>query len=233
MNSLNLASTGFVLLVLFSGRGHVKLERASARRLDITGADGRAVLALAHRSEMPGPSMNGKDYPPEVIESRSLMSGMIFFNDQGDEVGGLIYNGMARESGYSAVGHLSFDQWKQNQVVALQYNDNGRTRRAGLNVWDRPTDHTMDQQLDLLQRIRETDGAERDSLIRLHSDAQLKGDYGVQRLFVGSRDDDAQVELRDPTGRVRARLRVDAEGDASLEFLDVTGAVVARYPDSG
>ena len=40
----------------------------------------------------------------------------------------------------TTLGHLSFDQWKQNQVVALQYSDDGRSRYAGLNVWDRPTD---------------------------------------------------------------------------------------------
>ena len=49
-------------------------------------------------------------------------------NDQGDEVGGPIVDGVPRDSGRRcAVGHLSVDQWKQNQVVALQYLDNGRS----------------------------------------------------------------------------------------------------------
>jgi hypothetical protein len=230
LNALTLISLGVVLFVLFSGQGRLRLKELSARRVDIAGPDGRPVLALAHRTAIPGPSINGKNYPPDVIESRPLLSGMIFFNDQGDEVGGLIYNGITRGSGYSAVGHLSFDQWRQNQVVAIQYNDNGRTRRAGLNVWDRPTDRTMDQQLDLLGRIRGAEGEERDSLMRVHSEAQVAGDYGVQRLFAGSRDETAQVELRDTAGRVRARLSVDAAGVARLEFLDESGRVVATYP---
>ena len=58
---------------------------------------------------------------------------MIFFNEAGDEVGGLIYESERRDSAYRAFGHLSFDQWQQNQVVAVQYQDNGSswsTRQA-------------------------------------------------------------------------------------------------------
>ena len=61
-----------------------------------------------------GPSMNGKTYSRDVIDGREFMSGMIFFNELGDEVGGLIYAGIKKDSvNYSAVGHLSFDQWQQ------------------------------------------------------------------------------------------------------------------------
>jgi hypothetical protein len=44
--------------------------------------------------------------------------------------------------------HLSFDQWKQNQVVALQYIDNGKTQRAGLRIYDRPKNVPLDEIFD-------------------------------------------------------------------------------------
>jgi hypothetical protein len=53
---------------------------------------------------------------------------------------------------------------------------------------------------------------------------------GVQRIFVGSQDRNASIELRDTAGRVRARLAVDSLGVAKLEFLGVKGEVVAKYP---
>lgn len=34
--------------------------------------------------------MNGKSYPRALADGRDLLSGMIFFNKEGDEVGGLI-----------------------------------------------------------------------------------------------------------------------------------------------
>ncbi len=53
---------------------------------------------------------------------------------------------------------------------------------------------------------------------------------GTPRAFLGSRDRDALLELRDTAGRVRAVLRVGADDVARLEFLDAAGAVIATYP---
>jgi hypothetical protein len=55
----------------------------------------------------------------------------------------------------------------------------------------------------------------------------------VQRVFVGSQDKAAMVQLRDTHGRVRVRLAVDAQDTARLEFLDEAGKAVAQYPPAG
>lgn len=184
-----LSVTCVVLLAAYvmSGQAHGRFSQIDAERINIIGTNDRPVLVLSNRRLVPGPTMNGREYPRATAEGREFMSGMIFFNEEGDEVGGLIFAGIPRDDGYSAVGHLSFDQWKQNQVVALQYNDNGTSRRAGLNVWDRPTDATMDAQLDLNARMLEATPEERDAMRQQNADARARGDYGVQRLFVGSR----------------------------------------------
>ena len=226
----SVACTLILAAYVLSGRAHGRFAQIDAARINIVGTNGKPVLALANRERIPGPSMNGTDYPRDVSDGREFMSGMIFFNEEGDEVGGLIYAGIPRGDGYSAVGHLSFDQWKQNQVVALQYNDDGTARRAGLGVWDRPTDVSMNQQLDLTVRMLEADGAEREALRAEAEAARARGEYGVQRLFVGSRDRDAQVQLLDTRGRERVRLYVDADDEARLEFLDEAGELVAAYP---
>ena len=122
----NIASWGLIavfVLTGFSSQIRTRFTEIDAERVNIVGTNGKPVMVLANRRLIPGPSMNGKEYPRSLADGRDLLSGLIFFNDQGDEVGGLIYNGIKKDSGYSAVGHLSFDQWKQNQVVALQYLD--------------------------------------------------------------------------------------------------------------
>ena len=176
--------------------------------------------------------MNGKSYPRALADGRDLLSGMIFFNEEGDEVGGLIYNGIKKQSGYSSVGHLSFDQWKQNQVVALQYLDNGNSRRAGLRVWDRSSDVSFDKQLDRSLRFMQSTGQERDTVRAEIDAARARGELGTERLFVGSQDGTSHIELRDKQGRVRARLYVDAKDVARLEFLDTDGKVIAGYPSA-
>jgi hypothetical protein len=224
---------GFLAMFAVTGFMQQTRERFTeidVERINIVGANGSPVLVLSNRRLIPGPSINGKNYPRSVADGRDLLSGMIFFNEQGDEVGGLIYNGIKKDSGYSAVGHLSFDQWKQNQVVALQYLDNGTSRRAGLRVWDRPTDVSLDKQLDRSLRLMQSSGRERDVIRGEIELARERGELGNERLFVGSQDQVAQVQLRDKQGRVRARLYVDAKDVARLEFLDEAGKLVAEYP---
>ena len=59
---------------------------------------------------------------------------MIFYNDEGTEDGGLIFSGKKENGKVSAVGSLTFDQYEQDQTIALQYIDDSGQRRAGLAI---------------------------------------------------------------------------------------------------
>lgn len=228
---LGWALLGTLLVTSFSSEERLRVDEIDAERVNIVGADGEPVMALAHRGRIPGPTFGGREYPRGLADGRQHLSGIIFFNDQGDEVGGLIYNGIPRDSGWSAVGHLSFDQWKQNQVVALQYVDHSGRSRAGLRVWDRPDDVPIEDFFEIaLERFEAEDEAVRDSLADEIRAMRERGDLGVERMFVGSREASALVELRDTRGRVRARLYVDRDDRARLEFLDEAGEPSAVYP---
>lgn len=232
-NLVSLCAVALLLIARPGTSGSDRFVELTAERLNIVGAEGRPVLILSNRRLMPGPSLNGKQYSRELSEGRELLSGMLFFNEDGDEVGGLLFNGFRKGSGpqeYGALGHLSFDQWKQNQVIALQYNDHGTDRRAGLMVWDRPTSPTLDVQLDRAERLRSAQPDERAALLEEQRAAAARGDNGAQRVFVGSQDRVAKVELMDPSGRTRLRLRVDGGDGARLEFLDAEGRVTSTYP---
>lgn len=233
-NILLLTTVTYLLLTGFSSQSEPFFEEINAERLNIIGANGKPILVLSNKKHMPGPSMNGKTYPREVIDGREYFSGMLFFNDLGDEVGGLIYAGIKKDSlgGYSAVGHLSFDQWKQNQVLALDYNDNGKTRYKGLRIWDRPTNVSLDKTLDLMQAMQaaKDNKSRRDSLTAIWRAAQEKGENGVERLFVGSRNEMPQIQLRDKQGKIRLRLLVNEKDEAKLEFLNEKGEVTAVFP---
>jgi hypothetical protein len=200
----------------------------SVERLNIVDASGRPVLVLANGPRLPGAMFHGKEYPQAYVD-RGRAAGMLFYNSAGDEVGGLIYDGASRDSSYSAYGHLSFDQWQQNQVLALTYSDDGKSRMAGFRVWDRPTNAALEQQFAAAERLDAATDANRDSLRRERNAARDRV-AGTQRIFVGSQNRTASVELRDPRGRVRVRLAVDSVGIARLQFLDEQGHVTAEYP---
>ena len=138
-------------------------------------------------------------------------AGLIFFNDVGDEVGGLSYRGGAAGGPRVASGQLAFDQFKQDQIVAMTYQESGGARKAGLQVWDRP-----DQSLGDV--IRGT----------------AKAQPAATRVFVGKNlDKSATVSLADANGKPRLVLKVEPGGAASIEFLDADGKLVQRLPNAG
>ena len=59
---------------------------------------------------------------------------MLFFSDEGDECGGLIFGG---ESGYQG-GSLTFDQYHGDQVAELWHEDSDAGRTVALVVSDQP-----------------------------------------------------------------------------------------------
>jgi len=233
-NLLLITIVGFFLLTSFGKQKKpVNFEEINAERINILGTNGKPVLVLSNRKYMPGPGMNGKTYSRDVIDGREYMSGMIFFNELGDEVGGLIYAGIKKDSThYSAVGHLSFDQWQQNQVLALDYNDNGKTRYSGLRLWDRPTDVSFDKTLDMMVAMSKAKGdkIKMDSLQKIWNESKARGENGVERMFIGSRNNEAQIQLRDKLGNVRVKLYVAENGEARLEFLNEKGEVTSVFP---
>lgn len=223
--------TMFAGLVTMTVAGFARQQPAvlTVERLNVVDSTGRLALVLSNGARLPGGTFGGKEYPQSFV-GRGKSAGMIFFNEVGDEVGGLIYEGGRRDSTYRAFGHLSFDQWQQNQVVAVQYQDNGATRSAGVRVWDRPTNAPLERQFMLAEQLRGMPaGPARDSVNqeRLRVRARVEG---TPRMFVGSEDRVAKVELRDMAGRVRLRLLVDSAGAGRLIFLDSTGRRTASYP---
>ncbi len=211
-------------------QGPQRFKVLEVERLNVVTPDGKLALALAGRGALPGPMLDGKTFPAELSGGRTTSGGMIFFNESGDEVGGMTWSGSKTAEGYRAGGHLSFDQWKQDEVITLDYTDDGASRRAGLRIADRPTDFPLTEAIPMIQAIRAATGAKRDSLQREMQALASQGKFGAQRIFIGSENQTAMLRLRDKLGKERIRLFVDADNVARLEFLDDGGTVVARFP---
>jgi hypothetical protein len=154
------------------------------------------------------------------------VAGLIFFNDDGDEVGGLAYSGEFGDGQRRASAQLAFDQLKQDQTVAISYAEGNGQRSAGLQVWDR-----SDEPLSgLIRRLNDanalTDPAERDKAVQA---ARASAPPGPRRVFVGkSSDKAATVSLADAGGKPRLVLKVEPDGAASVDFLDADGKSVRR-----
>src|SRR5215472_16062388 len=132
-----LLSTVFMVLVL-TGATPQRIESFDSikvHRIDVVETDGTLRMVIANHERLPGVIVKGKEFPkvdrPEA--------GVLFYNDEETENGGLIFgghrdgNGEVVNSGVS----LSFDKYGQGkQIVQLAGVDDRDNKFAGLAVND-------------------------------------------------------------------------------------------------
>jgi hypothetical protein len=232
----NLVLLGFVTFILFSSFGHQdanQTKEITLERINIVNADGTPVMVISNKERIANAVMGGKKYPVSMIEGRDKMAGIIFFNEGGDEMGGLIFNSFKMQNGKVAgMGHLSFDRFNDNQVISLEHNENQNGVRSGLTFYDRPGDGTFKKSLDLIEEANQASiSPERKAEINAtFKNWSTQKALGAQRLFIGSRNETVQLELKDKKGNVRGRFSVDDKGDAKLEFLNEKGEITSVFP---
>jgi len=200
-------------------------DELSVRRLNVVEPNGRYRLVLANSERFPGLFMEGKEYKHHSRDG----GGMLFFNDEGDEVGGLTFGSKTVGDNRRASGSLMFDQYKQDQTVGIQYSEANGMRTAGLRVWDRP-DWSIKPLMEMSARAAAApDDAGRNRIREeMRAYAMSNGGAGAERVFAGKTSDDAIVRLADKGGRPRLLLRVGGDGTPRIEFLDASGKVVKR-----
>jgi hypothetical protein len=223
-----------VTLLLFAGAALASFRQAAkpqnmgeitVERINVVDADGTLRLVISNKDRMHPGVIGGK-----VLQRPRPVAGLLFFNDQGDESGGLTFTGREQNGRRAASSGIMFDQLGQDQTIGFDYSEQDGQRSAGFKVWDRPDSPLSD----LVDRVNAAnaiqDKAERDAALAKIRAAAPKP---AERVFVGKgRDRTASVVLADAQGRNRLALKVDADGHASIEFLDADGKVVQRVAPS-
>ena len=104
--------------------------------LEAAGPDGTPRLIISNDAKLPGVLVHGKEKPLDRPQA-----GLIFLNDEGSEIGGLIFGGRKDKDGKvrDSGGSLSFDRYEANQVVQLLGVDDSEDRFAGLAISDSPS----------------------------------------------------------------------------------------------
>ncbi|MGE5579001.1 MAG: hypothetical protein ACM3WU_03055 [Bacillota bacterium] len=189
----------------------MRIDELDVERINVIDKDGKVRMAISGSSKSPGWVIGGK-----VVPGRPKHAGIIFYNDDGVECGGLIYgNGMMS---------LTIDQKDQDQVVGLQYDETEDGKRwYGLTVWDRP-DVPLADMIDEFAHVRATpDGPERAAAWKALSEKYPS----PERLFAGKLSDGSvTVRLRDSRGRERLRLSISSDDQPEVTMLDEEGKTV-------
>jgi hypothetical protein len=200
-----------------------KVDEITVQRLNVVDANGTLRLVISNKDRMHPGVIDGV-----TIDRARPVAGLIFFNDEGDEVGGLAVSGESRDGQRRANAIFSFDQLKQDQTVAITYSERDGQRSAGLQVWDR-SDTPLS---DMIRRLNAAnaieDPVEREKAVQA---VRATAPPAPRRVFVGKNTQRAAVvSLADANGKPRLNLTVEPDGAARIEFLDADGKVVQRLP---
>ena len=200
-------------------------------RINVVQPDGKFSVVISNGDRIPRPIFEGDDFGPDVSSSRRGAAGLIFYNGDGTESGGLIHRTQRTPNGLEAGGILTFDQFEQDQVVLLGYTEDKDYRFAGLQVLDQSTSRTMKDVIDTSLGMQSSDPAVREAAVEADRIARQSGQtFGPQRILIGSVNRNAQVMMQDTRGRMRIELLVDSLDVARLTFYDASGKVVQQYP---
>ena len=228
---LTIAAAAVIVMAFQQQPQNQRFVEIDVERINVVEPDGKLRMVISNRPRSIGPIYKGMPFG----YAGGTRPGIIFFNDEGTENGGLTFSGSRDSTGrYRATSHFAFDQFNQDQILYFQYQNNNGQRRTGLTIADRAEVDIYDfvQMRDSINRIADT--SVRNAALRRLAAPRNGVPLVAQRVYIG-RDvaRSAIVNLADPQGRTRLRMLVDSLGNPRVEFLNDSGRVVFRLPSGG
>jgi len=231
-----LAAYSGILTVLFlftvlSGFARVgpktTFDEITVHRINIVEPDGTIRMLLTNKASAPGAYIKNKEYAHPNRKS----AGMLFFDDEGTEDGGLIY-GISKDAKGNVTDnnvHLSFDQYMQDQIFTVNAGREAGKQYSLVTMAERGK-YSILEALEANERISklpdEQQKAEWKKFMAAHP-----GDS--TRVVVGRDTDGSSIlKLKDTEGHDRIALRVTPDGTPKLQFLDADGKVIRELPGS-
>lgn len=224
-----LAAAGVVAVALASlaiarprGAEVAEFEEIDVGRINVREPDGTLRFVLSNRSQFPGDFYLGNE---SARPDRRDVAGLLFVNDEGTENGGLIQHGVLGKNGVEASLSLTFDRFRQDQVLQLLHAEQNGATRTGVIVNDRP-DPRRFSIADLKKEIAGIEAMSAEQREAKLAQLREEGHAGAQRAYLGTTGDrGSALTLCDAQGRTRLLLLVPAQGAPLLQVLDEKGHV--------
>lgn len=128
-------STALLGVVLIGAKKPVnpEFDVVRAHRIDVVEPNGTLRMVISNHDKLPPVIINGKE---QKMAATRPQAGMLFYNDEGTENGGLIFGGRKNEKGevVDSGGSLSFDKYGAGQIIQLAGVDDKDNQFAGLAV---------------------------------------------------------------------------------------------------
>lgn len=226
----------FITSSAFKKNSNQKFTEIDVERINIVEKDGTVKMIITNVEKFP----NGKDKinGDPTNADRKKRSGMLFFNEDGIECGGFIYDGQKNANGHSSGLSLTYDQYDGDQVMQLITQDykegDERFVSSSLVFNDRPSKESQIRTGEIMKELKalgQKDPEAAEKKYKMYEEQGLIG--GAPRLMLGkSRSENNGLFLFDNKGMPRAMFYVDKANNAKLDFFDDKGNIIASLPQN-
>jgi hypothetical protein len=221
-----IVSTLFISFLALSSFGKKdKIENFDeliVKKLTVIGEDNLPRMVLSNENRQHSGRMNGKEWA-----KRERPSGIIFFNNQGDECGGLVYQAKVKEGKTISGMSFTMDNYKDDQVLQIlndEYYAEGKTFiERGISINQFPEGTNIDDRNKKLEELKAIkDDKERKSKTR----ELLQKEGSVNRLFIGrTKGNSSGLFLSGPDGKPKMMIYVDEKGNPKIQTFNEKGEI--------
>jgi hypothetical protein len=209
---------------VFKAASAKRFDEIDVERINIVEADGKLRMVLSNKARQHPGVVDGITYD----ERRGKRPpGLMFFNEKGDEVGGLVFDG---NTGAGQGGSLTFDKFRGDQTIQFIHEEEANgSYFAGLKMNDQNTPLS-----DLVKKQKEISKLPtKEAQDSAYAGLREQGLLMTERLRIGKDYDRSSIiKMKDAKGKARIELKVEANGNAKLNFLDEYGKTVYSLPPS-
>lgn len=220
-----LLASSLLILAAKSTLSRQSFSEIDVERINIITPDGKKELVISNRQRFPAPIVDGQ----EATRDGPSRPGMIFYNADGNENGGFIFDGKLDKNGKPSAGmQLSMDRYGGDQQLTLGHYENNDVMESGLKLYDRGL--SKNYRSIWLEYEKAPEGPKKEALRKRWEEA---GGQQTTRMFVGkTRGKASAIILADAKGRPKIMMMVSAEGNPVLNFLDDQGKIVQSFPQN-
>lgn len=195
-------------------------DEITAKKINLIGEDGSLRMVISNETRQHSGRMNGKDYP-----KRDRPAGMIFFNDEGDECGGLIFAGKTKDGKTSSGMSFTMDNYHDDQVIQIlnteEYENGKSAIQRGLTINEYPLGSNIDIRN---AKFKELEKIENKEVRDQKMDELWAKEGSKRRLFIGrNKSNSSGLFLYDKDGNPKLKIHVDEDGNPKIEIVDKNG----------
>lgn len=217
------AMIGFMLTSFNSKENKTEFDEINVKRINLLSEDGELRMVLSNETRQHPGRLNGEDF-----EHRDRPAGILFFNTEGDECGGLIFDGQTVDGKTNSGMSFTMDQYQNDQVLQIINSDyvegDKSSSMRGISIKDIPVGANLGNTMKKYKALQKIENEEE----RNKKIEELFDKEGSKpRLFMGRTENSSSgIFLADSTGQYKLKIYVNKEGEAKFITYDENGETI-------